>query len=133
WIVPAGVQNNKIQAVAGILHRIQNQIEVDRQGTNLPLLADIGTDRQQVIFAFHLHSVSSVVEESDAAVLNRPGKSLDSVNHLLIIDIGLQRHFEADIAEGCSDVSSVGNRVFEAAELVSAVADDQGDTPLCIL
>ena len=102
-IVPAGIQDHYIQAVAGNVHLGQHPLGADRLDIQIALALDRGIERYQVVHPARLDRVAGVVEQADPVLAGRvePNAEVyDGALHRALVGVLRLDHLEAHRAQG---------------------------------
>ena len=70
-VVAAGVEDDEVPPILGELHLSEHPSRADRLDGDVPLLRDLGIQRDEVVLAVHLNAVTSVVEQPDGVLARR--------------------------------------------------------------
>ncbi len=124
-VVAAGIEDDDVDRVLRDLHLLEHLGDVDRMMDHLVFALDARVDRQQVVAALHLHTVSGVIEQPDTAGLDAITEYPDRLEHLVARGVFELCDVEAERAQGRAHGSCIVDRVVETLGLVRGVTDHQ--------
>ncbi|KFB70661.1 MAG: hypothetical protein AW09_004254 [Candidatus Accumulibacter phosphatis] len=130
-IVAAGVENEQGELGLGVgdlvldrqhAHRLVGEVVFAARG--------IHVDRHQEVLVVDLQAMSSEKENSDPAAGDFLHELVDRQVHLLLADVVVGHHFEADLLEFAGHGIGIVDRLLQLGDvLIVVVADHQRDAP----
>ena len=130
WIVAAGVDDHDLEAGdAG--ERVARSVEPDHLEPDRNVVLDLGVDGHQEIASLALDAVAGIIEQRRIGILRRPGETREGHVHAALVDVELELHLEAELAQQGGDVLGIVARIGERRRArIIGIADDQRHAPL---
>jgi predicted RNA-binding protein (virulence factor B family) len=113
-----------------VRHAAEQEAEVDAGDRDLVLAADLGVHRDQVVPVAQLQAVAGVVQDGDRVLVEAAAELAQRVEQAAAIQVLVQRHQEAGLAQGTGDQAGVVHRVVQRVGTVGGIADHQGQPRL---
>src|SRR5262249_39682027 len=124
-IVTAGVKENEVDALAR-LHLGQHDLHVDGVEGEVSGFHQLGVDRNEVVLAGNLDTVTGVEEQRDPGAIELVAEGADVLLHAAAVEVDALDDIEADFAQRLRDVCGVVLRVDQLGSgRICAIADDQ--------
>jgi hypothetical protein len=90
---------------------------------------DVGVDRQQVVGAVNGDAMAGIIEHGYVSALRALAEIEQFFGHLVAGKIDAFNHLEADVTQNSRHRLGIDRRIWKLCHvLVSAIADDEGDT-----